>query len=250
MASSHLIRLGVIKGKNGVLESSKHCKRELPSAEHIDLTRTPLNYALAGNDTPANIATHAKIQMLKAGIETPRINAVMAVEVLFSLPIDRHQQDTRPFFTDCYEWTLKNFAGELLSFDVHLDESAPHAHAIILPLMNGKMQGNAMIGGTGNLIRLINLFHKEIACHYGLSKSDRTRLNASDKQSLEREVLTRLKADSVMKSSVWASVRDSIHKDPLPYAQLLSVSLSPAKPIKVKSFIGHKRSKGKGTFKT
>jgi hypothetical protein len=254
MASSYLIRLGAVKGRNGVLEALKHNKRELQSQRgatlHIDVTRTPLNYALTGIDTPTNIATLAKVQMLKAGIETPRKNAVLAVEVIFSLPIDRHSQDTKPFFADCYAWTLKTFAGELLSFDVHLDESAPHAHAVILPLIGGKMRGNAMIGNTGNLMRIINLFHKELAHRYGLSKSDRQRLNASDKQSLEHEVLTHLKADCVMKSSVWACVRDNIHKDPLPYAQLLSVSLSPAKPIKVKSFIGHKRSKGKGSFKT
>ena len=105
MASSHLIRLGSIKGKNGVLEALKHNKRELQAERgadaHIDAIRTPLNYCLAGDYLPKEIATHAKVQMLKAGIDTPRINGVMAVEVLFSLPIDRHQQDTKPFFADC-----------------------------------------------------------------------------------------------------------------------------------------------------
>jgi len=254
MASSQLIWLGSINGKNGVLVALKHNKRELQSergaALHIDVTRTPLNYALAGNDTPANIAKHAKMQMLDAGIETPRINAVLAVEVLFSLPIDRHQQDTRQFFADCHAWTLKTFAGELLSFDVHLDESAPHAHAVILPLIDGKMQGNKLKGNKGNLYRLNSLFHAQVAHLYGLSKSDRQRLNASEKQSLEREVLTRLKADSVMKSIIWPCVRDAIHKDPLAFAQVLSINYSPARPVKVKSFVDHKRSKGKGSFKT
>jgi hypothetical protein len=254
MAASHLIRLGKIKVKNGVLLALKHNKRELQnergSCLHIDVNKTPLNYCLTGNDTPANIATHAKVQMLKAGIEVPRANAVLAVEVVFSLPIERHNQDTKPFFLDCYNWTLKTFAGELLSFDVHLDESAPHAHAVILPLVNGKMKGRDMVGNTGNLIRLINLFHSEVAYRYGLSKSDRKRLNANDKATLEREVLTRLKTDKVMQSSIWQCVRDAIHKDPLPFAQLLSVNYSPAKATKVKTFIGHKRSKGKGSFKT
>ena len=101
MASSHLIRLGSIKGKNGVLEALKHNKRELQAergaAAHIDVTRTPLNYCLAGDSTPKAIANHAKVQMLKAGIDTPRKNGVMAVEVIFSLPIDRQQQDTNQF---------------------------------------------------------------------------------------------------------------------------------------------------------
>ncbi|WP_029149177.1 plasmid recombination protein [Methylophilus sp. 5] len=249
MASSHLIKLKSKSGKHGVLAASKHNKRELPPDAHIDVSRTPLNYCLAGNDTPANIATHAKVQMLKAGIETPRKNGVMAVEVIFSLPIERHQQDTKQFFMDCYHWTLKTFVGEVLSFDIHLDESAPHAHALILPLVDGKMQGNKMIGNTGNLMRLINLFHAEVAHRYGLSKSDRKRLTITDRQALEREVLTRLKADVVMQSSVWACVRDAIHKDPLPWAQTLSISLQKTTSAKVKSFVDHKRSKGKGSFK-
>jgi len=251
MASSHLLRLGAIGSKGGgVLKALKHNKRVLPPDEHIDVTRTPLNYCLAGKDTPANIATHAKVQMVRAGIDKPRKNGVMGVEIIFSLPIDRHQQDTKPFFADCHSWVLKTFAGELLSFDIHLDESAPHAHAVLLPLIDGKMQGNSLMGGTGNLMRLINLFHKEIAHRYGLSKSDRKRLNLADKATIELEVLTRLKADNVMKSSVWACVRDAIHKDPLPFAQTLSIELEKTTSKANKSFVDIKRSHGKGSFVT
>ncbi len=255
MAASHIFRLGTIKGKNGVLVALQHNKRtlqaELGASANIDATRTSLNYCLASDSTPQEIATHAKVQMLKAGIEYPRKNGVMAVEVLFSLPIDRHQQDTKPFFVDCLQWLNKTFAGELLSFDVHLDESAPHAHALILPLIDGKMQGNSLIGSTGNLMRLINLFHKEVARHYGLSRADYKRLTANDKQSIEQQVLTRLRGDSVLKSSVWACVRDAIHKDPMPWAQMLGVNKPQQDYSKVaKSFVDIKRSKGKGSFQT
>ena len=254
MAASHLIRLGAIKGKSGVLEALKHNKRTLQAergaSSHIDVTRAPLNYCLTDPATPEAIALYAKVQMVKAGIDTPRKNQVMAVEVLFSLPIDRHSQDTRPFFNDCLTWVKQSFAGELLSFDVHLDESAPHAHAIILPLIAGKMQGNSLIGGKGNLMRLINLFYKEIATRYGLAKAPRKRLSASDKQSIERQVLTRLKADAAMQSSVWPCVRDAIHKDPMPYAQMLSIELEALTRKPSKSFVDYKRSKGKGVFVT
>ena len=253
MAASHLIRLGAIKGKSGVLEALKHNKRTLQAERgagaNIDVTKTLLNYALASADTPENIATHAKVQMVKAGIDKPRTNQVMAVEVLFSLPIDRHNLDTRPFFNDCLAWVIQSFAGELLSFDVHLDESAPHAHAIILPLIAGKMQGNSLIGGKGNLMSLINLFYNEIATRYGLAKASRKRLSAIDKQSIERQVLKRLKGDSAMLSSVWPCVRDAIHKDPFPYAQMLSIGCDKTLH-KAKSFVDHKRSKGKGSFIT
>lgn len=250
MAASHLIRLGKIKGVNGVLEALRHNKRTLQNergaSANINPARTSLNYSLASDASPETIALHAKVQMLKAGIETPRKNGVMAVEVLFSLPIDRHQQDTKPFFADCHAWVIKTFAGELLSFDVHLDESAPHAHAVILPLIDGKMQGRDMVGSTGNLMRLINQFHKDVAKHYGLSRSDRAHLTNRDKQSIEKLVLTRLKGDPAMLSSVWACFRDAIHHDPMPYAQMLSIKQPLAAKSKNKSFVAIMTSKGKG----
>lgn len=233
MVSSHLFRLGKIKGDNGLLVALQHNKRTLQSkrgaSANVDATRTPLNYSLVSNDTPEKIARYAKVQMLQAGIDKPRKDCVRAVEVLFSLPIDRHQRNTKPFFTSCFNWTQQNFAGELLSFDVHLDESAPHAHALILPLIDGKMQGSDMVGGIGNMNRLRDGFHSDVAVHYGLSRSESNRLSLSDKQIIERQVLAGLKGDPAMQSSVWACVRNSIHNDPLPYAQMLSIDTSLAK---------------------
>lgn len=250
MASSHLIRLGTIKGGDGVLVAMKHNKRTLQNERgagaNIDATKTHFNYALTGLDTPENIACHTRVQIAKAGIASVRKNAVMAVEVIFSLPIDRHRQDTKLFFVDCYEWVKKSFAGELLSFDVHLDEAAPHAHAVILPLIDGKLQGRKMMGGKGDLMRLINTFHLDVARHYGLSRSDKKRLTGADKEKAEREVLTRLKGDSVMTSRVWAIVRDLIKQDPMPFAQLLSIP-PPAK-TQTKHFVDIRRARGKGTF--
>ncbi|MDO9366109.1 MAG: plasmid recombination protein [Methylotenera sp.] len=250
MASSHLLRLGTIKSKNGVLVAMKHNKRTLQSERgvgaNIDATRTSLNYSIASDNSPEAIALQAKMQMLKAGIETPRKNGVMAIEIVISLPIDRHRQDTKPFFTDCYGWVIQTFECEMLSFDVHLDESAPHCHAVILPLIDGKMQGRKLMGDKGNLMRLINKFHAEVARHYGLSRSDRARLNNADKQTLEKQVLTRLKNDAAMQSSVWACFRDAIHNDPLPYAQMLSIQMPLATQGKTKSFVQIMTSKGKG----
>lgn len=250
MASSHLIRLGTIKGRDGVLVAMKHNRRTLHkergASGNIDVTKTYLNYALHGLETPESVAIFARVQIAQAGIANVRKNAVMAVEVIFSLPIERHHQDTKLFFVDCYEWVKKSFAGELLSFDVHLDEAAPHAHAVILPLIDGKLQGRKMMGSKGDLIRLINTFHLDVARHYGLSRSDKKRLTGADKEKTEREVLMRLKGDSVMNSCVWAIVRDLIKQDPMPFALLLSIPLS-AK-TQTKHFVDIRRARGKGTF--
>lgn len=251
MAASHLLRLGKIKGKYGVLNALKHNKRTLQAERgagaNIDSSRTSLNYSLTGLDSAEAIDRHVKVLMVQAGIDQPRINQVMAVEVIFSLPIDRHQQDTRPFFKDCMEWVKRHIPGVLLSFDVHLDESAPHAHALILPLRDNKMQGNKIMGGIGNLNRLINLFHMEVARHYGLSKNETKRLTSKAKELLERQVLVRLVTDPVMQSMIWPCVRDAIHNDPLSYAQLLGIEQK-HQPTRYtgRSFVQIMTSKGKG----
>jgi hypothetical protein len=243
MASNYIIRLGAIKGKDGILIALKHNKRELNPSGNIISNKSSLNYCLAGDDSSTNIARHAKAQMQYVGIEVPRKNGVMAVEIIFSLPIDRQQQDTRPFFNDCLEWVKKNFDAEMLSFDVHLDETAPHAHAILLPLINEKMRGSSLIGGRGNLMRLINLFHKEVAGKYGLSKADKSSLSVIQKQSLERHVLTMLKADPIMKSCIWPIVRDLIHQNPLQFTQPLAINLEAKKKSLNETTLSHRSSR-------
>lgn len=251
MAGSHLLRLGKVKGKNGVLSALRHNKRTLQAERgagaNIDPLRTSFNYALTGSGTAEQIDRRAKVLMVEAGIDTPRKNGVMAIEIIFSLPIDRHQQDTRAFFEDCLQWVKRHILGVLLSFDIHLDESAPHAHALVLPLVDNKMQGHQVMGGKGNLIRLINLFHAEVALHYGLSRNETKKLNSKVKESLFRQILSDLMSDAVMKSAIWPCVRNAIHNDPLPYAQLLNIEhrRQPAS-YKGKPFVQIMTSKGKG----
>lgn len=237
----HLIRLGKInKDENHLLQALMHNKRTLPQRHganaNINSNRTQLNYCLAGDNAPTLIDSLAREKMLEAGIEKVRKDCVRAVEVIFSLPIDQHQLDTKPFFSDCHQWVLNTFAGELLSFDVHLDESAPHAHALILPLINGKMQGSDMVGGIDNLTRLRNKFYSEVAIKHGLGKTKI--LTNTERASLAKDVLNKLKGDPVMKSLVWSCVRDAIQKDPLAFAQTLGISPSYTKP-----YIGFKCKK-------
>lgn len=259
MAGDQFFNIGsVVNKRGGVLAALKHNKRTLQAERgaplNIDVTRTPLNYCLAGDSTPSQIATHAKAQMLYAGIETPRKNGVMAVEVVFSLPTNRHDQDTKPFFTDCLAWVSKTLPGELLSFDVHLDESAPHAHALILPLIDNKMQGDKIKGDRTNIQKLRELFYKEVGAKHQLNRGKYRYLTTFHKHIIAKQVFARLTSDSVRKSSVWQWVADLINKDPLPLAQQLGIDVNALTkqpqdyPKVVKSFVDHKRSKGKGTF--
>ena len=245
MAASHLFRLGKVTGNNGIEALLKHHRREcLKEGEHIDSTRSMLNYSLYGESSPRDIALRAKVAMLQAGIEKPRKNGVMGVEIFFSLPIDRHQQDTRPFFEDCLSWVQRNMQGELLSFDVHLDESAPHAHAVILPLVEGRMQGSDMVGGIDNLKRLTGMWFKDVGRLYGLSLGS-GKLKTQEKDRLAREVIKALAGDEVQRSILWPFLRNAIHADPSSYAQHLGLNHKPAK-YQGRSFVQIMTSPGHG----
>ncbi|MEZ6049765.1 MAG: plasmid recombination protein [Planctomycetaceae bacterium] len=228
MASGFLVRLGTVNNKTGILKAAKHNKRETQAERgagaNINALKTRLNYSLTDPATAEEIDRTAKVLMVQAGIDKTRKNQVMALEIIFSLPINRHKQDTRPFFQDCMKWTKQNIPGVLLSFDIHLDESAPHAHALILPLVNGKMQGSDIVGGKGNLMRLINRFYDDVAVNHGLSRNQSKYLAGKQKEGIEQLVLSWLANDPVMKSPIWPCVRDAIRKDPLPYAQLLGIN--------------------------
>jgi len=141
-----------IKSKNGVLVAMQHNKRTLQSecgaSTNIDATRTSLNYLIASDNSPEVIAMQAKMQMLKANIE-PRKNQVMATEIL-AYQLTGTPRRLNRFFMDCYGWVIQTFECEMLSFDVHPDESAPHCHAVILPLIEGKMQGSKLKGDRSN----------------------------------------------------------------------------------------------------
>lgn len=251
MNNNYLIRFGKIKKHNGILNALKHNKRELlanADIKHINNLKTALNYSLTKLSSALEVTLEAKSKMILAGIEKPRKNAVMAIEIIFSLPIEWHKLDSKAFFEDCYQWTLKTFKVPLLSFDVHLDESAPHAHAILLPLVEGKMQGNLLVGGIGNIKRLNNLYFKEVAQKHGLKGGNPANMKMNDNLKVAREVLDKLKHDSIKQSSVYACIRDSIFSNPIPYAEMLGLKLSNHDRKTNKSFVDIKRSRGKGDF--
>ena len=253
MADSHLLRLGTIKGPNGILDALKHNKRELIAevklSDRINSVQSNLNYCLTPDNTAEKLSLQAGANLLLAGIEKPRKNAVMAVEIIFSLPIDRHQQDTRLFFMDCYAWTKRHFPVEVISFDVHLDEAAPHAHVLLLPIIDGRLQGNKLMGGRGNLARLIDLFHTEVGVKHGLIKMKSSVLSGSWRTMIAKKVMVLLKSDSLMKSIVCSCVIEDIYSDPRPYAEILGISSN--QPDKItkrnkKSFVEIMTSTGKG----
>lgn len=255
MSASGFFRIKKLKGAAIVLAASRHNKRTIQAEHgadgHIDAARICLNLSLHGPDNPEAVARHAKNLMSAAGVKPQKKNAVLALELIFSLP-PATAIDPESFFRDCLQWAAQNFGGlgNVLSADVHLDESAPHLHVLVLPLIDGRMNGSDLVGNRQRLQFLQNDFHAAVAGRYGLAKAP-ARLQGQAKEKAAQAVIQRLRAtnDAAQSSALWPVLRDVIDRDPAQFAQSLGINIATRTAKAARTMAQIFTSKGKGSNK-
>ena len=252
MSGAGFLRLKKLKGKSIIAAAARHNRRaiqaEVGASASIDATRSSLNETLQGPHTADGVAQLASLRIREAGVGKLRKDAVMAIEIIFSLPKDSGLDDRR-YFMDCASWAALNFGGpeNVLSVDVHRDEAAPHCHVLILPLVNGKMVGSDMVGNRHRLLEMQLDFHRAVAARYGLRKAP-ARLAGATKQQAASMVLGSLQraADGALRSQVWSTIRDTIERDPAPYVMALGIELdAPKKTLRTMTQIFTSTGKGR-----
>ena len=255
MSASGFMRLKTLSGSGKVLVASRHNKRliqaEKGAAGHIDATRIDLNYSLHGPADPMAVAKHAKAVMAAANIKILRKNAVLAIEIIFSVP-PQTEIDLEAYFKDSLQWAAQNFGGidNVLSADVHLDESAPHLHILILPLVDGRMKGSELCGNRQRLQFLHNDFHNAVAGRYGFARAP-ARLQGQAKEKTAQAVIQHVRAtnDTAQSSALWSVIRDLIDRDPAQFAQSLGIEIATPAAKAARTMAQIFTSKGKGSNK-
>ena len=252
MSGVGMMRIKKLKGNGIITVAARHNKREiqaeLGATASIDSTRSHRNEALVGPSTAAGVGQLAKDLMTAAGVLKLKKGAVAGLEIVFSLP-PRHVIDDRAYFTACAEWAVGKMEGVILSVDIHRDEAAPHCHVLMLPLVNGKMNGSDMVGNRQKLMATQKDFYAAVASKFGLSKAP-ARLSSSAKQAGAKAVLQKLRetSDSALQSAAWAVIRDAVERDPSPFLLALGIEVK-ATEKKLKPFVDYVTSKGKGPAK-
>lgn len=94
------------------------------------------NKILAGPSTAAEVAALAKSLISAAGVRAIRVNATMAVELVFSLPVSFYA-DSNKYFSESLQWAVDYFQVPVLSAVCHFDRVQPHMHMLLLPLRAG-----------------------------------------------------------------------------------------------------------------
>lgn len=253
MKGAAFLRIEKLKGGGIWLAAARHNKRaiqaELGANSHIDPTRTHLNIVLMGPKTSEEVAKQAKDRMCLTGATKNRKNGVLGIEIVFSLP-KNHCLDMVIYFEACAQWAGQQFGGadNIISVDIHRDESHDHAHVLLVPLIEGRLKGSDAVGNKRKLTELQTLFFSQVASRFGFSKAQ-GRLAGQDKAQTVRGVLTHLRSDPVVRSAAWPVIRDSIERDPVPYALALGVEVErKAKPMKTMAQIFTSTGKGKPGF--
>ena len=249
-----MLRVNKIKGSSKVHAAIRHNTRLAESRDaqkpNIDVKRTAKNEHLRGPTDPASIETYRKTRMSLYGVpqESLRKDAVLAIEFVVSLPVGTGIQELK-FFQASVEWLGARFGGidNVLTADVHRDESAPHLHVLILPLLVGRMNGSDAVGGPSQLRTLIRVFHQEVAAGFGLGCAPQS-LRGAEKEAASRAVLKRLKerGDPLFRSAVCDLILGEIKAKPGPFSQVLDARWPSAPPARLRSMAQVFTSRGKG----
>jgi hypothetical protein len=231
--------------------AAKHNKRELAHelAERgrIDPERTHLNFIIAGAIDSANVVAMASQLMESIGISPDKMRRdyCQAVEIIFSLPPNT-TIDIKRYFPDCFEWCCARFGAEnILSVDVHLDESTPHCHALIAPIQSGRWVGGKLIDHTNTKV-MSELFLKQVASVYGLKMGER--LTGSRKGEAVAIVLGHIENQDrgLLQSTAWPPIRQAIERNPAPFLTAYGIESENKPPAKLKTMAQIFTSPGKG----
>jgi len=254
VSAAGFLRIKKLTGGGIIGKAARHNRRavqtEYGSNERIDQARSHLNQTIHGPVCADAVVQLTKDLMAAAGVTALRKDAVMGLEVIVSLP-KNHQLNDWEYFAACTKWIADYFGGmqNILSSDIHRDEAQPHCHILILPLLNGKMNGGKMMGYKPKLLAMQQKFFDDVASHYGLEKAP-AKLAGASKQAAVKVVLQSLIAvsDPALKSKAWATIREDIERDPSPYVRDLGIELQlPTKKLKTMAQIFTSKGKGKSS---
>lgn len=241
--SDYPVMIKRLHGRAIVRAAAKHNLREIAAEigadSHIDAARIHTNIVLRGATDSDDVAKRAKALMADAGITRLRSNAVMALELVFTLAANTTINLGR-YFEDATRWAEQYYQVPVLSSVIHLDEAAPHCHVLLLPLLEGHMVGSDLHGGRTKLMAMQIAFHEQVRAHYGMERAVRPKRHSA---AVRAEAMQRarecLEVNSGLSDAVLAVLLKPHTKDPEPLLLALGIPmpLQKRKPEPRQSFV-------------
>lgn len=215
--------------QQAVRHNRRQIQAELGAHGNIDPARTCLNEVIAGPADPDAVVPLAKARMAAAGVGKLRRDHCQAVELVYSLSPDT-TVNVGAFFRRCVVWVGEQFGiDNVLTADIHHDQSAPHCHVLVLPLICDRMVGSSLI--TRPATAKLHTSFAPVAKEFGI-KPPPVKLSGASRTTGTQMVLARLEStqDAILRSVLWDVIRDAVKADPAPYMAALGISREVVKP--------------------
>jgi hypothetical protein len=202
----------------------REIQAELGATGRIDPRQSVKNRILAGPDDAEGVASLAKNIAAGAGVDLSkqRRDFCQAIELVFSLPEKSHIEPLS-FFDDCLIWAERAYKLPVLSAVIHLDESFPHCHVLMLPLENGRYLGGAPVAKPTTRDKT-ELFFNQVAGPAGLKRQS-AKLMGQAKQVAIELVLAECESHGLRDAAgpLWGFIEDAIRRAPLLAMQALGI---------------------------
>jgi hypothetical protein len=244
-----VILVGKINGAAKLLASARHNLREirveLGEDSQINSAKSVLNIVIRGGKSSSEVAILAQQLISTAGVKKLRKDAVYAVEYIFSLPPGT-AVDPHAYFEESIEWLAEYTGCPVLSAVTHLDESAPHVHVLVLPLVGNKMNGSALVGYKSQLSALKQSHYEKVASRFGVARAVPWTKKQRHYIAEQAYSLIKDQPQLLAKPDLRYALTQAIIKDP----GAVQVALSITPPVvvkKLKTLAQIFTSKGKGS---
>lgn len=241
MMHAQFLRIKRLSGKDIIRVAAKHNHREIRAEYgagkdgHIDQNRIKDNKVLRGASSAQGVTDEAQLLMGAADLKPLRKDAVRALEAIVSLPPDS-KIDNEVFFNDSIQWIEKYFKAPIISAIIHNDESTPHCHVLILPLINNRMVGSDLHGGKNKLLAMQADFYGQVGQRHGLTRqAPQKRHSATARREAIELAFNKLKNNSGLLDAVLRVLVDAHLANPEPL--MVALGLSMPEPKSKKTFV-------------
>lgn len=179
-----IMRQEKIKTVSSANARLRHNRREVPCKT---ADRTKRNKLLVSEESRVfKDKSFKDIFKSKVGDQKIRKNAVKAIEVILTFsPGSIKSEDLQSWSKASMEWLRQIFGrNNIVDARLHLDETTPHIHAMIIPVdERGKLNARAFLGGTRDRMVELQTSYAEAVKQFGLERGISKQITEAEHKS-------------------------------------------------------------------
>ncbi|MBN2876013.1 MAG: plasmid recombination protein, partial [Spirochaetales bacterium] len=150
------------------------------------------------HSNPSELEARRKRRLAEAALKRkPQKNAAYAVEVVVSASPDWFDKREESYIKSYFDAALASLgrrygAENVLGYSTHYDETTPHMHVLMVPLVEGKdgwrYSSSAFIGGRADLAALHDQLARDLA-EFGVTRGERgSEARHTDQRGWQRDL--------------------------------------------------------------